>query len=130
MLKLQSETLLLEIIIVDDCSRDKSLEIGKNLARQHPAIKVLPHEVNKSKGAALHSGFQHATGDYVGIQDTDLEYEPLEYRNRLVPLLQGEADVVFGSRYLRPGSRKALYFWHSWMNKTLTFMMNFRRYAN
>lgn len=123
-LKLQSETLQLEIIIVDDCSRDKSLEIAKGLAQQHPEIKVLHHEVNKGKGAALRSGFQHATSDYVGIQDADLEYDPLEYLNLLVPLLLGEADVVFGSRYLRPGSRKALYFWHSWMNKTLTFISN------
>ena len=123
-LELRSETLQLEIVIVDDCSKDRSLAIARELARQHAEIKVLHHEVNRGKGAALRTGFQHATGDFVGIQDADLEYEPLEYRNLLAPLLQDEADVVFGSRYLRPESRKVLYFWHSWMNKTLTFVSN------
>ena len=89
-----------------------------------PEIRVLHHEVNKGKGAALRTGFQYATGDYVGIQDADLEYEPMEYLKLLAPLQQNEADVVFGSRYLRPGKRKVLYFWHSWMNKTLTFISN------
>jgi glycosyltransferase involved in cell wall biosynthesis len=123
-LALRSDTLLLEIIIVDDCSKDRSLEIAQELERQHAEIRVLHHEINQGKGAALRTGFQHATGDFVGIQDADLEYEPLEYHKLLVPLLSKEADVVFGSRYLRPGSRKVLYFWHSWMNKTLTFVSN------
>jgi glycosyltransferase involved in cell wall biosynthesis len=123
-LALQSEDLRLEIIIVDDCSKDNSLEVARALERQHPEVKVLHHEVNQGKGAALRSGFVHATGDFVGIQDADLEYEPLEYRELLEPLLRDEADVVFGSRYLRPQARKVLYFWHSWMNKTLTFVSN------
>ena len=124
LLELSSASLALEIIIVDDCSRDRSLEIARELAAQHPEIRVLHHEVNRGKGAALRTGFQYATGDFVGIQDADLEYEPLEYRKLLEPLLRDEADVVFGSRYLRPDSRKVLYFWHSWMNKTLTFISN------
>jgi len=123
-LELRSEQLKLEVIIVDDCSNDKSLEVAKALERNHPEIRVLHHEVNQGKGAALRTGFVHATGDFVGIQDADLEYEPLEYRRLLEPLLRDEADVVFGSRYLRPSSRKILYFWHSWMNKTLTFVSN------
>jgi dolichol-phosphate mannosyltransferase len=123
-LALRSEQLRLEIIIVDDCSKDKSLEVARALERKHPEIRVLHHEVNKGKGAALRTGFAHATGDFVGIQDADLEYEPLEYIQLLEPLLRDEADVVFGSRYLRPGTRKILYFWHSWMNKTLTFVSN------
>ena len=98
----------LEIIIVDDCSTDRSLEIARKLESRYTEIKVLHHEVNRGKGAALHTGFQHATGDFVGIQDADLEYEPLEYRKLLVPLLENEADVVFGSRYLRPDARKVL----------------------
>jgi dolichol-phosphate mannosyltransferase len=114
----------LEIIIVDDCSKDKSLEVARALEQQHSEVKVFHHEVNKGKGAALRTGFAHATGDFVGIQDADLEYDPLEYRKLLEPLLRDEADVVFGSRYLRPDSRRALYFWHSWMNKTLTFFSN------
>jgi dolichol-phosphate mannosyltransferase len=123
-LGLKSETLHLEIIIVDDCSGDRSLEVARQLERQFSEVKVFHHEVNRGKGAALRTGFAHATGDFVGIQDADLEYEPLEYRKLLKPLLRGEADVVFGSRYLRPESRRALYFWHSWMNKTLTFLSN------
>jgi glycosyltransferase involved in cell wall biosynthesis len=123
-LELQSEELRLEIIIVDDCSRDRSRDVAEGLASSHPEVKVLHHSVNKGKGAALRTGFQHATGDFVGIQDADLEYEPLEYRKLLEPLFRDEADVVFGSRYLRPESRNTLYFWHSWMNKTLTFISN------
>lgn len=123
-LALRSGQLKLEIIIVDDCSKDNSLEVARALERQHPEIRVLHHEVNQGKGAALRTGFVHATGDFVGIQDADLEYEPLEYRELLEPLLRDEADVVFGSRYLRPQTRKVLYFWHSWMNKTLTFASN------
>lgn len=121
---LKSDKIELEIIIVDDCSKDRSLEVAHDLAGQHPEITVLQHEVNRGKGAALRTGFAHATGDFVGIQDADLEYEPLEYARLLEPLLRDEADVVFGSRYLRPDSRKILYFWHSWMNKTLTFVSN------
>ena len=123
-LKLRSEKLKLEIIIVDDCSRDRSLEIAQKLEEQIPEVRVLHHQVNQGKGAALRTGFQYATGDYVGIQDADLEYEPMEYLKLLVPLLKNEADVVFGSRYLRQDERKVLYFWHSWMNKTLTFVSN------
>jgi glycosyltransferase involved in cell wall biosynthesis len=123
-LALRSEQLKLEIIIVDDCSKDRSLEVARRLEQQHSEVKVLHHKVNQGKGAALRTGFVHATGDFVGIQDADLEYEPLEYRKLLEPLLRDEADVVFGSRYLRPRSRKILYFWHSWMNKTLTIISN------
>jgi dolichol-phosphate mannosyltransferase len=123
-LELKSETLRLEIIIVNDCSQDKSLEVAQELARQHPEVKVLHHGVNQGKGAALRTGFAHAAGDFVGVQDADLEYEPLEYRKLLEPLLRNEADVVLGSRYLRPEMRRSLYFWHSLMNRTLTFMSN------
>ena len=123
-LELRSDILRLEIIIVDDYSNDRSLEIARELELQYAEVRVLHHPVNCGKGAALRSGFQYATGDFVGIQDADLEYEPLEYLKLLEPLLRNEADVVFGSRYLRPDSRKVLYFWHSWMNKTLTFISN------
>lgn len=123
-LMLRSETLNLEIIIVDDCSDDRSLEIARELEEQIPEVRALNHQVNQGKGAALRTGFQCATGDFVGIQDADLEYEPIEYLKLLAPLLKNEADVVFGSRYLRQDKRKVLYFWHSWMNKALTFVSN------
>jgi dolichol-phosphate mannosyltransferase len=121
---LASDDLKLQIIIVDDCSTDDSLAIAQGLARQHPEIVVLRHESNRGKGAALRTGFVHATGDYVGIQDADLEYDPLQYRLLLSPILEDRADVVFGSRYLQSERRRVLYFWHTWMNKTLTVVSN------
>ncbi len=123
-LQIQDETLALEIIIVDDCSRDRSLEIARDLAARHDVIRVLHHEVNQGKGAALRTGFQHATGEFVGIQDADLEYNVMELRNLLVPLVNDDADVVLGSRYLARGAHRVLYFWHSLMNKGLTFISN------
>lgn len=123
-LELRSEQLTLEIVIVDDCSSDQSLTVARALEEQHAEIKVLHHETNRGKGAALRTGFACVTGDFVGVQDADLEYEPLEYLKLLEPMLREEADVVFGSRYLRPQTRRALYFWHSWMNKALTFASN------
>ena len=123
-LELQSDTLKLEIIVVDDCSSDNSFEVARQLEREIDAVKVFRHEKNQGKGAALRSGFLHATGDFVGIQDADMEYDPRDYLVLLEPLLAGKADVVFGSRYLRPDTRRVLYFWHTWMNKTLTRCSN------
>ena len=123
-LALKSDSLALEIVIVDDCSRDRSREIAAELAAQHPEIVLAAHEVNQGKGAALRTGFLKASGDFVGVQDADMEYDPADYLIMLEPLLDGRADVVFGSRYLRPDTRRVLYFWHSWMNKFLTFASN------
>lgn len=123
-LELADSELKLQIIIVDDCSRDRSLEIARALAAAHPEIVVMHHAKNAGKGAALHTGIARATGDYVGIQDADLEYDPLQYRRLLAPMLEDRADVVFGSRYLQTHSRRVLYFWHTWMNRTLTFVSN------
>ena len=109
---------------LDDCSLDDSLEIARRLAKEYAEVQVFKHEKNRGKGAALRTGFQHATGEFVGVQDADLEYEPMEYLKLLEPLINDEADVVFGSRYLRPYRRKVLYFWHSWMNRALTFLSN------
>jgi dolichol-phosphate mannosyltransferase len=116
--------LKLELIIVDDCSTDNSFTVAQDLAKQHPEIRVLQHERNRGKGAALRTGFIHATGEFVGIQDADMEYDPQDFHTLLQPLLDNRADVVFGSRYLKPESRRVLYFWHTWMNKTLTFVSN------
>jgi len=114
----------IEIIIVDDCSKDNSLAVANELAKEHSAIRVLKHEANKGKGAALRTGFAEAKGDFIGIQDADLEYNPLQYTELLQPILENKADVVFGSRYLRPSSHRVLYFWHTFMNQGLTIASN------
>jgi dolichol-phosphate mannosyltransferase len=123
-LALADEQLSLEIIIVDDCSQDRSLEIAKSLESQHREITVLHHEKNQGKGAALRTGFQEATGDFVAVQDADLEYNPQDLKRLLIPLRNGEADVVLGSRFLSVGSHRVLYFWHSIGNRLLTCLSN------
>lgn len=123
-LDLQAYLDRLELIIVDDCSTDASYAVACALAQQHAAITVLRHEKNRGKGAALRTGFTHATCDFVGVQDADAEYTPLDYVTLLAPLQDGRADVVYGSRYLRQDTRRVLYFWHTWMNRSLTFISN------
>jgi dolichol-phosphate mannosyltransferase len=120
----QDDDLSLELIIVDDCSRDRSHAIALELAAKHPEIRVLQHPVNQGKGAALRSGFREATGDFVAVQDADLEYDPRELRDLLEPLRNGQADVVFGSRFMGGRSHRVLYFWHSLGNAFLTFLSN------
>ena len=114
----------IEAILVDDCSTDNSAEIIKKIAENNPKIKTCFHKVNSGKGAALKTGFLEASGDYIGIQDADNEYNPKEYLKLLAPLLEDKADVVFGSRYLKQDTRRILYFWHTCMNKTLTLLTN------
>jgi len=121
---LQSETLEVEIVVVDDCSTDKSEAIARDLAVSHPEIRVLRHPRNQGKGAALRTGFREASGDFVAVQDADLEYNPLELRNLLVPLCDGRADVVIGSRFKGQGPHRVLYFWHYVGNAVLTFLSN------
>ena len=123
-LSIQDEMLSLEIIIVNDHSSDKSLEIGEALARIHPEITVLSHEANMGKGAALRTGFARATGEIVAIQDADLEYNPLEFRKLINPILMDIADIVFGSRFLSSDEHRVLYFWHTMGNRFLTFLSN------
>ena len=124
-LALQSEKLDVELVVVDDCSTDGSFELAGELAARHPEIVVARNERNMGKGASLHEGFRRATGDFVGIQDADLEYDPRDYLKMLAAAEELGCDVVFGSRYLRSDSRLVLRFWHSTMNRFLTFCSNF-----
>jgi glycosyltransferase involved in cell wall biosynthesis len=114
----------IEIIIVDDASTDGSRQIIETISGRYSKIRVLKHEKNRGKGAALRTGFIHAKGEFVGIQDADAEYDPHDYVTMLEPLVDGRADVVYGSRYLKPDTRRVLYFWHTWMNKRLTEASN------
>ena len=114
----------LELICVDDGSSDGSREILAELQGQYPQIRVFLQPQNMGKGAALRCGIQEAQGDYVIIQDADLEYDPEEYSVLLGPLDQGKADVVYGSRFMGSGPHRVLYFWHSVGNSLLTLMSN------
>jgi dolichol-phosphate mannosyltransferase len=119
-----SEDLSIEIVIVDDASTDGSLEKARALADRHPEVKVYSHELNKGKGAALRTGFSKVSGDFVAVQDADLEYDPNDLVRLLEPLIAGKADVVFGSRYLSTGPHRVLYFWHSVGNQFITVISN------
>ena len=111
-----------ELIIVNDASTDRTLELVETLS--DPRVRILSHPVNQGKGAALRTGIAAATADYVGIQDADLEYDPADLARLLEPLLQGKADVVFGSRFLSGDAHRVLYFWHSVGNRLLTLASN------
>lgn len=115
-----------EVIIVNDCSKDNTEEAIENYILANPdlSIKYLKHEKNKGKGAALRTGIEGATGDYLVIQDADLEYDPEEYVIMLKPILNGFADVVYGSRFIGGKPHRILFFWHSIGNKVLTIMSN------
>jgi glycosyltransferase involved in cell wall biosynthesis len=122
--KVLAVRLNVELICVDDGSRDGSREILAELQASHPQIRVVLQPHNMGKGAALRRGIQEATGDFVIIQDADLEYDPDEYPAMLEPLIQGKADVVYGSRFLGSAPHRVLYFWHSVGNYFLTLLSN------
>lgn len=115
-----------EVIIVNDCSKDNTEEAIQAYIAANPQLNIqyYRHEVNQGKGAALHTGIQKATGDFVIVQDADLEYDPNEYNILLQPILDGFADVVYGSRFMGGNPHRILFFWHSIGNKMLTFLSN------
>jgi len=121
--RVQAESTEKEIIIVDDCSTDGTRAVLKKL-ESNAGIRVLYHERNKGKGAALRTGFAAASGEIVIIQDADLEYDPAEYVRLLKPIVDGKADVVYGSRFMGADSHRVLYFWHYVGNRFLTLLSN------
>lgn len=112
-----------EIVIVDDCSEDGTRDFIKTMDN-NPDITICLHQKNQGKGAALRTGFANASGDVLLVQDADLEYDPTEYPKLLKPILEGKADVVYGSRFIGGAEHRVLYFWHSVGNKFLTLLSN------
>jgi len=115
-----------EIIVVNDCSTDATAEVMQRFADENPDVNILTYNQpkNQGKGAAIHKGIELATGDYVIIQDADLEYDPIDYNLLLKPMSEGVADVVYGSRFMGMGPHRILFFWHSIGNQFLTFLSN------
>ena len=118
--------IVLEIIVVNDCSSDDTVELVEEFIKNNPGrgVKLLNHAKNQGKGAAIHTGIEHAGGEYLIIHDADLEYDPEEYKDLLNPAIEGKADVVYGSRFMGSNPHRILFFWHSLGNKMLTFLSN------
>lgn len=116
----------MEIIVVNDCSTDHTMEVVEQFRIINPdlTIQLIEHEENKGKGAAIKTGIAHATGAFIIIQDADLEYDPNEYNILLQPMIDGHADVVYGSRFMGGKPHRILFFWHSIGNKILTGLSN------
>lgn len=115
-----------EIVIVNDCSSDNTEGVAKRFIDENPELQIsyFRHEYNQGKGAALHTGIRRATGDYIIVQDADLEYDPQEFNILLKPVIDGYADVVYGSRFMGGRPHRILFFWHTIGNKFLTFLSN------
>ena len=113
-----------EVIIVNDCSTDRTSETVKNIISKYSYMRFVEHIENKGKGAAIHTGIKEATGDYIIVQDADLEYDPSEFNILLKPMIDGFADVVYGSRFIGGKPHRILFFWHSIGNKILTTFSN------
>jgi glycosyltransferase involved in cell wall biosynthesis len=118
------QPVVLELIIVNDCSKDQTGTVLEALASSEPRIRLFHHKTNQGKGAALRTGFREARGEIVIVQDADLEYDPAEYHKLLTPILTDRADVVFGSRFLGSEAHRVLFYWHSVGNFFLTQLSN------
>jgi glycosyltransferase involved in cell wall biosynthesis len=115
-----------QFVIINDCSTDNTEALIHEFSKDNPSLNIIykKQEINQGKGAALHTGIDLATGDYIVIQDADLEYDPEEYNELLIPVLNGYADVVYGSRFMGGKPHRILFFWHSIGNNFLTFLSN------
>lgn len=116
----------IEVVVVNDCSSDGTGEVVKAYGQDNPTarLRLFNQEKNMGKGAAIRRGIEEATGEYLVIQDADLEYDPREFSELLAPILRGQADVVYGSRFMGSKPHRILFFWHSLGNRMLTFMSN------
>ena len=123
MRRVQAVPIPKEVIVVDDGSSDGTRDVLRKLAETYNNVRIVLHAENQGKGAALRTGFAHASGDVVVVQDADLEYDPAEYPRLLQPIIEGRADVVYGSRFIGE-SHRVLYFWHSVANRVLTTLSN------
>lgn len=119
-----NQKMVSEVIVIDDCSTDRSWEILQSFEKSDLRIRIVRHQLNQGKGAALRSGFKLVKSEIVIIQDADLEYDPGEYTRLLAPILSGRADVVFGSRFIGSEAHRVLYYWHSVGNRILTTLSN------
>ena len=119
-----SQNYVLEVVVVDDCSTDRTAEILKDISLSEPRLSWITHSRNQGKGAAVRTAIAAATGPIIVIQDADLEYDPAEYPQLIAPILSGKADAVFGSRFIGSHEHRVLYFWHAVGNQFLTLLSN------